>query len=281
MAQCVSYPSSSGNVTTPLGTFQTTQTWRDPSHPLWDCLCYGAPASGPGNQITLATDPHYGKVFLVKVKTGDTNQWGGSDTIDGAAELSKRRTLHTDGWAWFAIGARIDGWQGSPTDARFGEILSIGYQTSASSQVALGPVDPNADGTLSWGIFQNAGYGNNPTGWAQGSVSYTDTILPVTFGQWEEFVVGVKASTGDSGEVQVYRRPQGGTWAQIFDHHGATEFYGVASGNTFPQNIEGQGVLDKMGLYFGTHDNAVVTQTVYETGLVVATDLATAQASFP
>lgn len=257
--------------------FTQTQTLSDPAvGDLWTALAFK-----PG-LISLVPDTHYGTVYKNTVTTGDQTPWGGSDVIDGAAETSWRRDNMLGKWLWFAQGARIDGWQGSPADVRFCEVLSIGYQTSASSQVALGPVDPQGTGKLQWGIYQNAGYGNNPTGWAQGSVAYTQTFEPVTFGQRVEFVVGVKVSTGDDGEVQVYSRPAGGTWAQVFDHHGATEFYGVASGNTFTQDgSDWPTVLDKIGLYFGTHDNAVVTQTVYETGLVVCTDLATAQASFP
>ncbi len=260
--------------------YNTTQVWNDSTHPLWDCVCYGR---GIGHNITPHADPHYGKTFMVTVKIGDTNQWGGSQggNLNGAAQCSKRRVLHTDAWTWFAFGCMVPAWNGAPNNIYFCDLCVPGYQTSQGDQVAL---RLNGDsGKLQYAISQNAGKATISGGWAAGSVAYETPFLPVTFGQWDEFCIGVKAATDDTGEVQVYHRKQGDPWstAPAFAHTGATALYGtMPNGSLFPQNIEGQGVIDKIGLYYGNHDQTVNQQTVYETGMVVCPDLGSAQGVF-
>ena len=39
-----------------------------------------------------------------------------------------------------------------------------------------------------------------------GAVSYKQAFLPVTFGKWQEFVIGIKWATDNTGGVEVYTR---------------------------------------------------------------------------
>lgn len=265
MTALFSYESTPGDLTT-LHQGQTPK--------IWTALDF------ENNDIQLAADAHYGQVYKVTVPIGDSNPWNhGANPDSGAALLSIRRPNLLGQWRYFAIGARVDSWT-NVAGIQFCELASLGYQTSQSSQVALDLMDNG--GVLSFAIFQNAGFANNPSGYATGTTHYKEAFKPVVFGQREEFVVAVKWATDKTGEVQVWNRPVGGSWSKLFDKTGVdTYLYGTTPYGFFAQDGSNwTTVLDKLEIYYNLN-GAVATETVYETGLVRCTDLATAQAQFP
>jgi len=259
--------------TTP-GDISTLQQGQSPN--TWTCLCFLK------NDLSLVPDGTFGQAYKTAVATGDTNPWGGNDPSGGAAQVSTRRNNDLGKWDYFGFAVKVNSWNGPMTDLFFSELVSLGYQTSQSSQVALG-LWGNEDNNqpLSFSIDQNAGYANNANGYATGSVHYNTTFMPVKFGQWEEFVIAVKWATDNSGALQVYNRVPGGSWSRVFDRENeATELYGTTPYGTFAADGSNwPTVIDKMGLYFKEYGGE--SEAVQESGLTRSSDLATAKSTLP
>ena len=140
----------------------------------------------------------------------------------------------------------------------------------------------NQSGVLYFSVSQNSGYANNPSGYAVGAVHYDTALMPVTYGEWREFVVGIKWATNDTGAVQVYSRVPGGSWSKVFEKlNEPTYLYGTTSYGTFAADGSNwSDVIDKLGQYYGRYYTPV-TQTLYESGLTRSSDLATAESTLP
>jgi hypothetical protein len=276
----VSFDGSAKNMTT-LYSYETTpgdiNTLKQAQSPTtWTCLCFLK------NDISLVSDGVFGQAYKAAVATGDTNPWNGSSASDGGAQMSIRRSNDLGQWDWYAIAVKVDSWNGPMSDLFFSELASLGYQTSESSQVALGLYgNENNSDKLSFAIDQNAGYADNATGYATGTVHYNTTFMPVVFGQWEEFVIGVKWATDNTGALRVYNRVPGGSWSEVFDRENeATELYGTTPNGTFAADGSNwPTVIDKIGLYFQEYGGE--SETVYESGLTRSSDLATAESTLP
>ena len=244
---------------------------------LWTCLCFN------NNSMSLVADSRYGKAYKVAVGPGDRNPWNTAAPASNAAgQVSKRRDNDLGKWDWYAVSVKVDSWADLTT--AWADIISVGYQTSSGDQVRLGL--KNNNGSLYFEVSQNSGYANNASGYATGSVHYTQPILPVTFGSWREFAVGIKWATDNTGAVQVYSRTAGGSWSKAFEKlNEPTYLYGTTSYGTFAQDGSNwPTVIDKLGLYYGYTDKTKTTfpvETVYESGLTRSSDLATAQSTLP
>jgi len=268
MTTLYSYETTPGNIS-------TLQQGQSPN--TWTCLCFN------NNSMSLVADSRYGKAYKVAVGPGDRNPWNTSAPASNAAgQVSKRRDNDLGKWDWYAVSVRVDSWADLTT--AWADIISVGYQTSSGDQVRLGL--KNNNGSLYFEVSQNSGYANNASGYATGSVHYTQPILPVTFGSWREFVVGIKWATDNTGAVQVYSRTAGGSWSKAFEKlNEPTYLYGTTSYGTFAQDGSNwPTVIDKLGLYYGYTDKTKTTfpvETVYESGLTRSSDLATAQSTLP
>lgn len=257
------------------GDKSTLHAAQDPA--IWTCLCFMQ------NDISLASDPIFGKVYDVKVATGDANPSNfGSNPTYGAGQLSTRRTIDIGQWDYFSGAVKVNSWNGPISDLHFVDVWSLGYQTAEGDQVALrlwnGPQDA---GPLQWDVQQNAGYVNSPTAYKAGTTNYETAFKNVTLGQWEEFVLAIKGSTHQDGEVVVYNRQPGGTWAKVFDKTGVdTAIYGTTTYGTFAQDPDPTTtVIDKIGLYFQEYGSE--SEAVQESGLIRSSDLATAESVLP
>jgi hypothetical protein len=263
MTTLYSYQTTAGDIST-LKQGQSPNTWT--------CLCFN------NNSMSLVADSTYGKAYKVAVGPGDRNPWNTSAPASNAAgQVSTRRPNNLGKWDWYALAVKVNSWADLATE--WADIISVGYQTSSGDQVRLGLM--NNKGSLYFEVSQNSGYANNSTGYARGSVNYTQPILPVTFGQWREFVVGIKWATDNTGAVQVYSRTPGGSWSKTFEKlNEPTYLYGTTSYGTFAQNGSNwPTVIDKLGLYYGGNSTSFPTETVYESGLTRSSDLATAKAT--
>lgn len=237
------------------------------------------------NDISLAADSRYGKVFKATVKIGDVLRAGAIQATSGAAQLSHRRATKLGGWTWFGYALRVDSWT-NLASLKFAELLSFGYQTSSNSQLSHRVM--NDGGKLAWAMQANAGYADGVQGRATGTTHYEEAVLPVTVGQWQEFVLGVKQATDKTGAVELHHRVPGGSWSPVWGKTGVdTELYGpiTDSSGKLIENFAKDAsnwpdTLDKLGLYFNLN-GVVATETVYHTGFVVCSDLATAKAQFP
>lgn len=255
----------------------TTNGAQDPA--IWSCLCF------ENNDLSLTADARYGKAYKAAVPVGDHNPWNTGALANAAAgEMSIVRPNELGKWDYFSLAVKVPSFTDLSELQGVWHLASLGYETIQGDQVALGMHDQN--GALVYDIQQNAGLLTKlSNGWYQGSTAYTATILPVTYGAWEEFVVAVKWATDNTGAVQVYARDpaQTSAWTQIFSKTSiATYAYGTTTYKTCSADMHDcLKVQDKLGLYYAMNGGVTPTETVYESGLERFADLASAEASFP
>lgn len=249
-------------------------------HPKWDGLNF------THDDISLAADSHYGKIFNVRCAIGDSNAWQPPGSFltakKGAAQVSVRRTNDLGKWGYYALGASVPSWSGDPAALQWFDFISLGYQTSRGDQFAFRLIYDSASPTkLSWAVEANVGYAADPSVF-NADHRWQAKIMPVTFGQRDEWAFAIKWATDDTGAVQIYHRVAGGTWSMVFEKlNTPTYLYGTTTYGTFAKDGSNwTTVIDKLGAYFGVYPGGTV-ENVKETGLVHASDLATAQATFP
>jgi hypothetical protein len=271
--------SSGGNVGPSAATFGKTY-YKSQVPPVWDGVTFTK------DNISLVADSHYVKVYEVRCGIGDESAWQppGSFLAErkGAAQLSTRRPNDLGKWDWYAIGTRVPAWQGDPSKLEWFDLTSFAYQTTRGDQLALRiAYDPSSPTKLCYAIEANVGKANYPTVPFDGDRRWWQKLLPLVFGRRDEWAIGVKNATDDSGAVVVYHRVAGGSWAKRLERAGTpTYLYGTTSYGKFERDGSNwPKVIDKIGAYFGRYPAGTV-ETVYETGLVRCTDLATAKASF-
>jgi hypothetical protein len=262
---------------TTYGDLSTLQQGQSPK--VWDCLCFMQ------NDISLVSDSRYGKAYKVAVPTGDANPWNWSSTYSkGAGQLSKLRYTAPDygKWDYYGIAVKVPSWNGPLSDQYFTDIASLGYETIQGDQVAFRL--KNNNGVLDYSISQNSGQlTQTSTGWYKGSTAYEQTFMPVTYGQWQDFVIAVKWTADNTGGVQVYARASDGSWPKVFEKlNEPTYAIGTTSYSSWDvaklQSSTAR-VLDRIGLYFKEYGGE--SETVYESGLTNSTDLATAESTLP
>jgi hypothetical protein len=193
--------------------------------------------------------------------------------------MSVRRSNNLGKWNYYALAVKVPSWSGAVSSLTFATLLSVGYQTSQGDQVGLGLINDN--GRLAFQVHQNSGYENYPTT-TKPAVYYQAALMPVAYGQWQEFVLAVKWATNNTGAVQVYSRVAGGSWSKVFERlNTPTYIYGKTSYGTFAADGSNwPTVIDKLGLYYG-ESGITPTQTVYESGVTRSSDLATAESTLP
>ena len=241
----------------------------------WTCICFNH------NSMSLVADSRYGKAYKNVVGPSDTNPWNGAaPATNGAGQLSRRRDNDLGKWDWYAIAVKVpSSWQHPPWTS----LVSLGYETLASDQVALG-IKTTASGTY-FTMHQNSGLvSKTSTGFYAGAVSYVASVVPVTYDAWQEFVIGVKWATDNTGAVEVYSRTPGSRWQHAFEKlNEPTYAYGTTSYGTIDADLsKTPTVIDKIGLYFGGYSTPrFPTETVYESGLTRSSTLATAKSTLP
>jgi hypothetical protein len=239
------------------------------------------------NDISLASDSRYGKAYKVAVPTGDANPWNWSSTYKyGAGQLTRFHYTAADygQWSYYGIAVKVPSWNGV-TDLAWGaDIASLGYETIQGDQVSLKLL--NNGGVLNYAVQQNSGQlTQTSTGWYAGSTSYKQPFMPVTYGQWEDFVIAVKWTADNTGGVEVYARnpAQTAAWTKVFSRlNEPTYAIGSTSYSTWTVSKlqdPSTRVLDKIGLYF--QQTGGESETVYESGLTRSSDLATAESTLP
>jgi hypothetical protein len=134
--------------------------------------------------------------------------------------------------------------------------------------------------------MQNSGYLYCPSTTCNGTVSGRWKIAPVTYDKWIEFVFAVKWATDNTGAVKVYMRNPGAAWTLALDRENvATYAYGTTAYGTVSADMhEMSTTLDKFGLYFGYWNSSTTSfpqNVIQSSGLVRATDLATAESYLP
>jgi hypothetical protein len=244
---------------------------------FFDCICF------TNNDITLASDPTFSKIFNVSAEPGSRNPFNtGAPLNVASAQLSKGQPNDLGKWRYYAIAVKIP--SASWHNPDWASLMSLGYETLAWDQLAL-DVDATSAGPR-FDLNQNAGYANCPTTTCAGTVSGRWAIAPVVYDKWFEFVFAVKWATDTTGAVKVYMRNPGGAWTLALDRENLpTYLYGTTSYGTISADMhEEANTLDKFGLYYGYWNTATTSfpkNTIQETGIIRATDLTTAQSFLP
>lgn len=257
--------SSSGNLT------------QSQSPQLFDGLNY------TNNDITLASDSTFGKVYNVSAEPGSRAPYNtGAPANNAMSELTKRQPTTLGAWRYYAFAIKVPSASWHSPD--WASVMSLGYETFSWDQVAL-DVDPGSAGPQ-FDLMQNSGYVNCPGTTCRGTVSGRWKIAPVTYDKWFEFVFAVKWATGSTGAVKVYMRNPGGAWTLALDKESEPTYaYGTSAYGTISADMhEKANTLDKFGLYFGYYNTSTTSfpkNTIQVSGLVRATDLATAQSRLP
>lgn len=260
--------------------YSTSGTSQGQSPALWDCLCY------LNNDIQLAADARYGKVYTVKAGVGSHNPWYDPGAGIASAELSKGRANDLGKWDWFAGGFKISSGLSAPDWA---VLYQFGYPTLSSPPLALDLKKSN--GTLYYNLYRNAGLlTNNGAGFYKGEVFEEPLLLPVPYGKWVDFILGVKWASDATGEIRVYARVEGQagyslllsrsntpTW-----QYGTTPYGSVKADGTTSSGGQAT-VIDHGGLYFGYWDtrSSFATESLLQTGITRSSDYATAAATLP
>jgi hypothetical protein len=260
--------------------YSTSSTSQGQSPAMWDCLCF------LNNDMQLASNSRYGKVYTVKAGVGSTNPWYNIGAGKASAEVSKRRANDLGKWDWFAGAYKIDSGLSAPD---WIVLMQFGYPTLSSPPLALGVHLVN--GVPTFVVDRNAGLlANNGYGFYAGTVLEQKPLLPIPYGKWVDFVIGVKWATDKTGEIRAYARVEGQTDYTLRLSESATPTwqYGTTPyGTVHADGTDSAGnqvtVIDHGGLYYGYWDARTTFQTEYvvESGITRASDYATAAATLP
>jgi hypothetical protein len=243
----------------------------------FDCLCF------TNNDIGLASDSTFGKMFTISAGPGSRNPFNTSAPVnDASALLSKRQPANIGKTEYYGIAVKIPSATWHNPD--WASLMSLGYETFAWDQVAL-DVNPGSSGP-EFDLNQNSGYLNCPNTGCAGTVSGRWKIAPVVYDKWFEFVFAVKWTTDNTGFVRVYMRNLGGAWTLALDRENEPTYaYGTSAYGTVSVDMhEKPNTLNKFGLYYG-YWNAATTSfpkdTIQMSGFVRTTDLALAKSLLP
>jgi len=237
----------------------------------------------------LKSDARYGQVYSVRVGPGSTNPWYNVGPLAASAETTRIRPNRLGQWDWYANAVRIEPGFTAPDWAT---VQQLNYPSLSSPPAALDLRKVN--GVLNWTFYRNAGLLTAySSGFYQGPAFEEPALMPVEVGKWTEFLIGIKWATDNSGEVRVYTRVpadgETGFTLRLSRSNTPTWQYG----NTPSGNVRADGTdvstgqqhttLDKEGLYFGYYSlpSTFPTNYVSARGMVVASDMATAQNSLP
>jgi hypothetical protein len=271
MGQLQSYETSAGNI----GTLVQGQSPK-----LWDGLNF------LNNDIQVVSDSRYGHVYSIRAGVGSHNPWYDPGPGIAASELSRGRANDLGKWDWFAGGFRIDS---GLTGPGWVMLYQFGYPTLASPPLGLQLVKRR--GALWYGIFRNAGQlAKSSSGLYRGSVYDNTALVPVSYGRWVDFIIGVRWATGSTGDLRVYARVQGTRGYKLMLSRSGTPTwqYGTTpsgSVNADGTNSSGQQVrvLDHGGLYFGYWDQrtSFPTESILETGMTRSSSYSAAASTLP
>jgi len=235
------------------------------------------------NDFTLASESAFGNVFNVSAEPGSRAPYNtGAPANQAMSEVSKRQPTELGNTDYYALAVKIPSATWHNPD--WASLMSLGYETFSNDQLGL-HVYPTSSGPQ-FQLMQNAGYLNCPSTTCNGSVSGRWPIAQVVYDKWFEFVYAVKWATGSTGFVRVYMRNPGGSWTLAVDRENvATYAYGTSAYGTVSADMhEKASTLDKLGLYYGYWNSGTTSfpkNTIQSSGLVRATDLATAKSALP
>jgi hypothetical protein len=251
---------------------QTTQESRGTAK-LWACLCFTA------DNIRLAPDGRFGKVYAVTVGQGSKNPFWSGTPLTAVGEMSTSRPVRLGHWDWYANSYKVlPGWQ--VTD--WAAVTQMNYATITSP-----PLEINFD-RYGVGIERSVGYVARVSG--KPEIHDVRSFFPVSsvIGKWVDFVIGVRWATDSTGAIRVLTRcRQCGDkhWVLRYARkHIVTMQWGAGVMNrdgTSTSSGREMKTLDKQGLYYGFYrqPSSFPTDRILEMGLVRAGDEAAAKAA--
>ena len=271
MGQLFSYETSAGNIDTLV---------QGQSPKLWDGLNF------LNNDIQVVPDSRYGHVYSIRAGVGSHNPYYDPGAGVAASEVSRGRANDLGKWDWFAGGFRINS---GLTGPGWVMLYQFGYPTLSSPPLAIELLKHH--GALTYGILQNAGQlTSNGSGFYRGTVLANTPLVPVSYGKWVDFIIGVNWATGNTGELRVYVRVAGkGGYKLMLKRsrlptwqYGTTP-YGTVNANGTNSSGAQVNVIDHGGLYFGYWDHRTTfpTESILETGMTRSSTYRAAASTLP
>jgi hypothetical protein len=250
---------------------------------IWDCLCF------QNNDISLASDSRYAKVYAVRAGAGSSNPWYNVGAGKAASQTSAIRPNRLGKWDWYGIAVQV---QPGFVSAEWATVAQFNYPSLSAPPASLNL--RSVRGRLYWSLARNAGYLYRPTVWGwEGRVREEPTVIPADIGKWTEFVIGIRWATDATGQVRVYTRVKDDgqkhfrlklvrrntpTW-----QYGATPSGNVRADGTDAATGEPHSTIDMEGLYFGysAPPSPFPTNRVLERGMIRADEASAAFSRMP
>lgn len=235
--------------------------WGDPPFTIAKQGVYAMQRNGVGD-ITLQSDPVFGKVYLFSVGQGSTNPYLDLNS-DGraSAELTRSRPIAMGQTDWYSNVFKIVSPYNMPTSSPFNVICQYGYPALTSPPLSICFDNGGLGIDRHVGTVQTVGsttgmYIEKPRFWSMSTI----------VGKWVEMVIGVKWAVDNTGTIVVYARVKElneTTFSQKFSHTNTPTFQQL-SGSSIKTTAN-----DKMGLYFGRFPvGSIKNNAVYHRGFV-------------
>jgi hypothetical protein len=248
-----------------------------------------------GDDITLQSDPRFGRVYRYRTNTssnlvgcGNGPIWSASVAYASLNHLPDQQVLGT-----------VEYYRESIMLPRHFVYITPGWESL--TQYGFGPYDGAEQlmlrqdfGSTHFEIQLQSGHVvrcNGPKWWSEDDVFDLGAARPLE-GHWVDFIVGIKFETDTSGWVDVYMRvPDRGQWTFTRRYHlvgkptyqwGTCGHYRISSRGTDPAGRIVR-YMDQQNDYEGYWDDRPLAQfpthSFLQSGIVIAPDLAAAEAA--
>lgn len=221
------------------------------------------------NDISLVSDPRFGKVFKVSLDQASRNPfWVGQPSTKPSAEITERRPIAIGQVDWYAVSLKFQaGWKAGD----WGVVVQLGYPTLTSPPLAV--AISLKSGVAKVGIDRHAGIvTSGTTGLTNVEARFHD--LTDVQGKWLDFLIGVQWDPKANGWVRVETRPEGSGWGVRYEAHDTPTWQQKSGDGPKPT------VMDKMGAYQdASHLTGSWENVVLHSGITRWADEASARAS--
>jgi hypothetical protein len=280
------------------GQYPAEQPPPPTTEPLWDgrasrlssisgwkrlvCPVAGAGGSTPqlwegytfyDGDISIQSDPRFGKVFRVALNQDSRNPWwncDGQPASKPSGELTKRRPIVPGQVDWYAMALKFPGpWRAG----KWGLVAQLGYPTITSPPLGVAMANYYVSGAEpSLGIDRLAG---TWTGDYAKMLQVHKPLIPLSQiqGKWVNVVVGVKWEIDHTGWVVFDAKIEGGLW-KTYHEENDTPTYQVEPGKAWKNPMDKHGAYQDASGFPSTWENVHLSS-----GLMRFADEASAKAA--
>lgn len=201
------------------------------------------------DDVSLIPDSRFGQVYRHRTNGASSNPYWGSPTTCNAS-LVQDAYLSMGQWDWFADAVKLEpGWDHVHT-TDFHVLFQFGYPTITSPPLSL---------SAGWGdrffLERNGGpVTQTSAGWRAAEFDTYDLCkMSDRWGQWVDFVVGVRWGSHNDGAIQGYVRCKGlgeTQFTKVVDRSGINTWQWGGALNV-PQDAQNFGICHKQDNYWG------------------------------